>query len=86
MQIEIPDSPELRSRAKAAGFEDVETYVRSVVEASVTQAPVIRRPANADLDPEERNRRFREFLDRHAVRGVKYVDDSRESIYEDRGL
>ena len=86
MQVEIPDSPELTAKAEAAGFENAAQYVRSLIDADASQKPVVRHPAHADLDPEERNRRFRAFIREHAVRGVTSVDDSRESIYEGRGL
>ena len=84
MQIEIPDSPELTARAKAEGFDDVADYVRSLVQK---EPPKPIRPAPAEsLDVEERIRRFRDFVKQNAARGVTSVDDSRESIYEGRGL
>ena len=84
MKIEIPDSPELTAKAKAAGFDDVADYVRSLVNSEAAKSI---RPAPAEsLDVEERIRKFRDFVKEHAARGVTSVDDSRESIYEGRGL
>ena len=37
-----------------------------------------------ELTPEERSRRWLNFVEKYAVRAGHFVDDSREAIYEDR--
>jgi plasmid stability protein len=69
----------LRERAAAVG-KDVETLVREAVEAKLAGEPT----AQPDLTPEEWVAQFDAWM---KSRKMVYhpVDDSRESIYADRG-
>ncbi|HSI32068.1 MAG: hypothetical protein ACAI43_21995 [Phycisphaerae bacterium] len=83
LKLELPPAVEARVRelAAAAG-QDIEAFVREVVQDRVAASPT---PLPQVLaTPAQRAAAFEAWVASHAHRsGV--VDDSRESIYEGRG-
>ena len=97
MPITIPDDPAITARARAEGFPDPASYVRYVVERTLTnceqndhtgdQSPPVASAAavesayEEDLTPQERWERLRTFLHAQEPLNIHDVDDSREAIY-----
>ncbi len=77
-----PETAELLAIEAEANGLSVDEYLRNLLPHSngVTEA-------TEELTPEEKVRRWREFVKKYSVRGV-IADDSRESIYtrEDEAL
>lgn len=77
-----PETAELLAAEAEANNLSVDEYLRNLLPHSngVTEA-------TEELTPEEKVRRWREFVKKYSVRGV-IADDSRESIYtrEDEAL
>lgn len=81
MQINLPSHPRLLSKANAAGFANVEEYVRHLIEADA--GPLDREAVTGqDAAPSfaEWERRFDALL-ASLEPGNPSFDDSRESIY-----
>ncbi|MDX2044341.1 MAG: hypothetical protein SF097_24240 [Acidobacteriota bacterium] len=76
-----PETAELLANGAAASHLSVDDYLRSLLPYSngVTEAE--------EPTPQEKVRRWREFVEKYSVRGV-IANDSRESIYtrEDEAL
>jgi hypothetical protein len=80
MTIQIPDNPIIASKARAAGFDSIDEYVRHLIEQDVGDAgsePVV------DPSLAVWQQRFQDLL-ASVEPGNPQVDDSRESIYVDR--
>jgi hypothetical protein len=78
LTIELPREKEdvLRDAAARRGVPP-EDYARELLERSL--------PRTAARTPEERARAFQEWADSHGHVTAVVQDDSRESMYEDRG-
>ena len=86
IQFELP--PELESKiqhhAQLAGM-DVNRFVLALVRAGLLFTETVEAAAEEPtISPEEQAARLREWVRRFPRRGDSHVDDSRESIYEDR--
>lgn len=77
-----PETAELLAAEAKANHLSVDEYLRNLLHHSngVTEA-------KEEMSPQEKVRRWREFVEKYSVRGV-VADDSRESIYtrEDEAL
>lgn len=87
MTIQLELSPELESKiqhhAQIAGM-DVDHFVLALVRAGLQFTETVEAAAEEPpCPPAEQAARFREWVE-NAPRVKHYVDDSRESIYEDR--
>ena len=84
-QITLPDDvyQRLASKAAAQGLK-LEDFLEQLSQTS--EQPDVVNPEVRDLSPEERLKRFREWINRPhpLVPHANEVDDSREAIYEDR--
>jgi hypothetical protein len=81
MQISLPDDPQIRERATAAGFTSVEEYVRKLVERDICHEDAGLSP----VDPEKQTaedwvRDFDAWVGTLTSHNPNF-DDSRESIY-----
>ncbi len=78
-----PETAELLAAEAEANNLSIDDYLRSLLPHSNG----VSESKTEKLTPEEKIRRWREFVKRHSVRGV-VADDSRESIYtrEDEAL
>jgi hypothetical protein len=84
MQLEINLSEQeqeaLVQRARAAG-KDVQTYLQDLVQTELQEdADVV---ATSEVSSDQWRQNLRECIALHPL--VRHVDDSRESIYDDRG-
>jgi hypothetical protein len=81
-QIKPETAELLATQAEAKGLS-VDEYLRSLLPHSNG----VTKPKEEELTPQEKVRRWREFVEKHSVKGV-IADDSRESIYkrEDEAL
>lgn len=78
-----PETAELLAAEAEAKHLSVDEYLRSLLPYPNEAT----KPKNEELAPEEKVRRWREFVKKHSVTGV-IADDSRDSIYtrEDEAL
>lgn len=77
MKITLPDDRRIAATASAAGFADVDAFVRHLLEGA------IERGEETELSPAERFGRFERFLDGLGSANPN-VDDRREAIYAER--
>lgn len=77
-----PETAELLANGAAASQLSIDEYLRSLLPYSNGLSE-----AKEEATPQEKIRRWREFVEKYSVRGV-IADDSRESIYtrEDEAL
>ena len=84
-KITLPDDvyQRLASKAAAQGLK-LEDFLEQLSQTS--EKPDVVNPEVRDLSPEERLKRFREWVNmpRPPVSHANQIDDSRETIYEDR--
>ncbi|QDT37678.1 hypothetical protein [Stratiformator vulcanicus] len=80
MQITLPDDPRIAERAMAAGFANVEDYVRHLVAQDKPEGPKV--PAH-ELPYEEWKKQFDQLTAMAKPRNAT-LDDSREAIYGPR--
>ncbi len=81
MQITLPDDPELRDRAKAAGFYSVDEYVLQLVQRDVRREDAPQTAADPEQQTaEEWVRDFDAWVSTLKSHNPHF-DDSRESIY-----
>ena len=81
MQINLPDNLKITSKAAAAGFSDVESYVRHLIETDgYSTSEEHNSQPDAEIDYEVWENRFNTFL-ACLEPGNPNFDDSRESIY-----
>jgi hypothetical protein len=90
MQIQLPDDPQLESRASSAGFASVEDYVRHLIEQAGDEISVnVSREVDAGpirpdaISYEEWRQRLRGFVGKQPSTNPQF-DDSRENMYSDR--
>ncbi|HMV46619.1 MAG TPA: hypothetical protein PLD20_12230 [Blastocatellia bacterium] len=78
-----PETAELLAAGAAANELSIDDYLRRLL----PQVNGVTAEKKQELSPEEKIRRWREFVQQHSVKGV-IADDSRESIYtrEDEAL
>lgn len=81
MQITLPDDPRIAAKAAAAGFANIDEYVRHLVEQD--EPPTDQKPQPHELPYEEWKERFDNFLAMQKPRNAT-LDDSREAIYGER--
>ena len=92
MTLQVSIEPELeqklRERANAAGT-DVDSFVREAIEEKIALTSASADPSK--LTPDERRRLWHQWIAetteivKKTLPAGHFVDDSRESIYEDRG-
>ena len=84
MQLDIPEDIEasLQSRAKLAGYPNAEAYALSLLQPKEEDED--RACREADLSYEQWNERLDAYIARQRSTNPNF-DDSRESIYSDRG-
>ena len=83
-----PETAELLAAGAAASELSIDDYLRSLLpHSNGVTANGVTAEKKQELTPEEKIRRWREFVRKHSVKGV-IADDSRESIYtrEDEAL
>lgn len=84
MQIQLPDDLKLPACAAAAGFSNVEDYIRALIERETSTLEAESTDVGSRrLSREQWDREFQELLAMAKPRNP-HMDDSRESIYSDR--
>ncbi|MGH9801543.1 MAG: hypothetical protein ACRD82_14360 [Blastocatellia bacterium] len=77
-----PETAELLATEAEAKHLSVDAYLRSLLPHSNGAAKVEEvNEEKEELTPQEKARRWVEFVDKYSVRVDHFVDDSRESIY-----
>lgn len=74
-----PETAELLAHEAEANHLSVDEYLRSLLPHSNGAAKA--EEAKEELTPQEKARRWSEWVDKNAVSVNHFVDDSRESIY-----
>lgn len=77
-----PETAELLAREAEAKGLSVDEYLRTLLPHSngLSKTEEVKEPA-LELTPQEKARRWVEFVEKYSVRVDHFVDDSRESIY-----
>ncbi|MGE0887201.1 MAG: hypothetical protein AB7P14_27070 [Blastocatellales bacterium] len=81
-----PETAEILAAEAEANNLSVDDYLRSLLPHS--NGATKTEEEKDELTPQEKARRWAEFVEKHSVRVSHFVDDSRESIYtrEDEAL
>lgn len=74
-----PETAELLAVEAEASHLSIDEYLRSLLPHSNGAAKV--ETEKEELTPQEKARRWVEFVEKYSVRVDHFVDDSRESIY-----
>jgi hypothetical protein len=74
-----PETAELLAIQAEANHLSVDEYLRNLLPHSNGAAEV--KAEKEELTPQEKARRWVEFVEKYSVRVNHFVDDSRESIY-----